>query len=507
FQTQFWCLNCVAICTPFLNVISFLQHPHTEADGEDSYLAAQHFVLAESIPSPPDVDLPSPEPRRRRDAWSRKETMAFIDIWKAEDVQIALGQQYRNMKLFAWIADRLRERGFERDAEQCRSRAKDLKRGYKEIKCGNLHSGRAPKTAPYFKLLEQFLCLRKGIVCGQVCGAGVVERLDKRRKRLPLNPMAATRIAREAANSAPDVPEAGAPEQQFVSPQVQAAPPKELRGLPSDPEPRAQKAAKDDDVQIVEKEDAPRRSEAKTPLPPKEIAAETQVADAGEEQRRLPGSNAERMRYRRERNWRQRLEMSRRLAESSPAAAAASSKAGLDLVDTLRQLHQQDLRAFEHTRQEERAEDKQERQQEKQERQQDRATTHRMIAAIERSHQTLADLMGRQTSAMEAIATAFSAPRYPSPGPFPGCFSPPWPAQQSVPHTQERQTDPSVRSTTPPHAPSQDEPHDAGPNQALPLPGPPTSLPSDPTPEAVPVSSPPALSTSPKRTAKRKNCD
>lgn len=259
-------------------LLSFLQHPHMEADGEDSCSAAERFALAESVPSPPDVNLPSPEPRRRRDAWSRKETIAFIDIWKAEDVQIALGQQYRNMKLFAWIADRLRERGFERDAEQCRSRAKDLKRGYKEIKCGNLHSGRAPKTAPYFKLLEQFLCLRKGIVCGKVCGAGVVERLDKRRKRLPLNPMAATRIAREAANSAPDTLEAGAPEQPFASPLPQAAPSKELLGLPTDPEPQAQEASKDDDVQIVEQEEAPRRSEAKAPLPPKEIAAETQVA-------------------------------------------------------------------------------------------------------------------------------------------------------------------------------------------------------------------------------------
>lgn len=218
--------------------------------------------------------------------------------------------------------------------------------------------------------------------------------------------------------------------------------------------------------------------------------------------------------------------MSRRLAESSSSSAAttassSSSKANVDLVDTLRQLHQQDLRAFEHTRQEERAEDKQERQQEKQERQQDRATTHRMIAAIERSHQTLADLMGRQTSAMEAIATAFSAPKNPSPGPFPGYnvypgFSPPWPAQPSAPHAQERQADPSASSTTPLHSPSREEPesgvpaaasHNAGPSQAPPLPGPPTGFPADPTPEAVPVSSPAALSSSPKRTAKRKSCD
>ncbi|XP_053146067.1 uncharacterized protein LOC128342603 [Hemicordylus capensis] len=530
------CAQAVGLAEDFLQMKQEAErreekHAPIETDAESSHLAAEHFMLAESIPSPPDVNLPSPEPRRRRDAWSRKETIAFIDIWKAEDVQIALGQQYRNMKLFAWIADRLRESGFERDAEQCRSRAKDLKRGYKEIKCGNLHSGRAPKTAPYFKLLEQFLCLRKGIVCGKVCGAGVVERLDKRRKRLPLNPMAATRIAREAIHSAPEV---CAPEPQSVTPIPQALPPKELPGTPSEQVQKTQKASQDDDVQIVEKKDPPRRSEEHALLPPKETPAEAQAADAGEEQRRLPMSNAERMRYRRERNWRQRMEISRRLTESSPSSASSASKANSDLVDTLRQLHQQDLKTFEHTRQEERAEDKHERQQEKQEREQDRATTHRMIAAIERSHQTLADLMGRQTSAMEAIATAFSSQRYPSPGPFPGYnmypgFSPAWSAQQPVPKSGDKQANASGSNARGLDPPGRDEPgaylpavaqNDMGPEQARPLPGPPASCHSDPgpspallvpSPEDAPTSSlpaaPQALSASPKRITKRKNCD
>ncbi|XP_062977905.1 uncharacterized protein LOC134395674 [Elgaria multicarinata webbii] len=515
------CAQAVGLAEDFLQMKQEAErqeqkHAHLESDPEASHLAVEHFPLSDPIPSPPDVDLPSPEPRRRRDAWSRKETIAFIDIWKAEDVQIALGQQYRNMKLFAWIADRLRERGFERDAEQCRSRAKDLKRGYKEIKCGNLHSGRAPKTAPYFKLLEQFLCLRKGIVCGKVCGAGVVERLDKRRKRLPLNPMAATRIAREGAE---------APEQHFVTPALRAAAatPEVLRASPSKQGPQAQEAPKDDDddnVQIVEKEQPPQSADL--PLQPKEIPAEAQAAEAADEPKRLPFCGTDRMRYRRERNWRQRLESTRRLTDST---SSSSSKTNSDLVDTLRQLHQQDLRAFENTRQEERAEDKQERQQEQQERQQDRATTHRMIAAIERSHQTLADLMGRQTSAMEAIATAFSGQRYPSPGPFPGCdtspgFSPPGSAQQPAPDSNERQAEAfgngataPLRSAAPEEPGSQNNTPGLDPTPSL-L-GPSTSIRAEPNP--LPILSPGGVSgsspaaphaagTSPKQGAKRKNC-
>ncbi|XP_077777339.1 uncharacterized protein LOC114592276 [Podarcis muralis] len=520
------CAQAVGLAEDFLQMKQEAErqeqkHAEMTANPESSQLAAEPFSLADSLPSPPDVNLPSPEPRRRRDAWSRKETIAFIDIWKAEDVQIALGQQYRNMKLFAWIADRLRERGFERDAEQCRSRAKDLKRGYKEIKCGNLHSGRAPKTAPYFKLLEQFLCLRKGIVCGKVCGAGVVERLDKRRKRLPLNPMAATRIAREAASTAP---EAAANERQYVLPLPQASPPKELQGAAVEPGRQARKPSKDEDVLIMGKEEPPRGSSV--PLPSPETPAEPQVSSAAEEPRRPTAGNVERMRFRRERNWRQRLESVRRPADlSSSPAMASSSKANADLVDALRQLHRQDLQAFENTRQEERAEDRQERRQEKQEREEDRATTHRMIAAIERSHQTLADLMGRQTSAMEAIATAFSAPRYPSPSLFPG-FSPPWSAQQAAPNSGERRASASGSSTMPLPSPTADEPGmhvpagaqdlAPGPN---PAPGPlcpSTSLEPFPpltnqSPGDSPATSLPAPITHPsatsKQSQKRKNCD
>ncbi|XP_032998135.1 actin cytoskeleton-regulatory complex protein pan-1-like [Lacerta agilis] len=520
------CAQAVGLAEDFLQMKQEAErqeqkHAEMTADPESSQLAAEPFSLAESLPSPPDVNLPSPEPRRRRDAWSRKETIAFIDIWKAEDVQIALGQQYRNMKLFAWIADRLRERGFERDAEQCRSRAKDLKRGYKEIKCGNLHSGRAPKTAPYFKLLEQFLCLRKGIVCGKVCGAGVVERLDKRRKRLPLNPMAATRIAREAASAAP---EAAENERQYVTPLPQASPPKELQGAAVELGRPARKPSKDDDVQIVGKEEPPRGSSV--PLPSQETPAEPQVSNAAEEPRRLTAGNVERMRFRRERNWRQRLDSTRRPADpSSSPAMASSSKTNADLVDALRQLHQQDLRAFENTRQEERAEDRRERSQEKQEREEDRATTHRMIAAIERSHQTLADLMGRQTSAMEAIATAFSTPRYPSPSLFPG-FSPPWSAQQAAPNSGERQASAPGSSTMPLPSPTPDEPGMHVPAGAQdfapgpdPAPGPlcpSTSLEpfpplTNPSPGDAPATSLPAPATHPsatsKQSQKRKNCD
>ncbi|KAJ7303237.1 hypothetical protein JRQ81_012173 [Phrynocephalus forsythii] len=474
--------------------------------------------LSPTLSRAPGVDLPSPEPRRRRDAWSRKETIAFIDIWKAEDIQLALGQQYRNMKLFAWIADRLRERGFERDAEQCRSRAKDLKRGYKEIKCGNLHSGRAPKTAPYFKLLEQFLCLRKGIVCGKVCGAGVVERLDKRRKRLPLNPMAATWIAREALLAAPETTEVGGRERRSLASshrvslpkEVQKSPPQAVQEIPSDPK-QSENGPKHGGAHVVGEENSPQKPPVS--LTSQEHPVEPQVEEAVKEPRRLL------VRFRRERNWRQRPASARHPTTDSSLSSSSSPpspKASPDLVETLWQLHQQDLRALDATRREERADDRQERQLERRDREQDRAATRRMMAAIERSHQTLADLMGRQTAAMEAIATAFSGQRPALPVSFPGYdmdpgFDPSWSLPTAAPDSGQRHSlAPEEPGTSVPLVADKDH---KDPDAAQPLLSPSADLPAGPDPPLVPSSkgllgpsatSPRPLDARPKRAVKRK---
>ncbi|XP_061475668.1 zinc finger protein with KRAB and SCAN domains 8-like isoform X2 [Rhineura floridana] len=83
---------------------------------------------------------------------------------------------------------------------------------------------------------------------------------------------------------------------------------------------------------------------------------------------RRPLTNAERMRNRRMRNRKQRLETSMQLVESA-------SRAPSMLLDAMRGLHRQDLKAFDRARQEER-------QHRKQERRQDRATAHLMMPAV-----------------------------------------------------------------------------------------------------------------------------
>uniref|UniRef100_A0ABM5FGZ9 SCAN box domain-containing protein n=1 Tax=Pogona vitticeps TaxID=103695 RepID=A0ABM5FGZ9_9SAUR len=112
---------------------------------------------------------------------------------------------------------------------------------------------------------------------------------------------------------------------------------------------------------------------------------------------RRPLTNAERMRNRRMRNRKQRLETSMQLVESASRAPSL-------LLDAMRGLHRQDLKAFDRARQEER-------QHRKQERRQDRATAQLMVDAIERSHTDLGEFLGKQTATMAAIAAVFTGQR------------------------------------------------------------------------------------------------
>ncbi|XP_048345423.1 protein enabled homolog [Sphaerodactylus townsendi] len=138
---------------------------------------------------------------------------------------------------------------------------------------------------------------------------------------------------------------------------------------------------------------------------------------------RRPLTNAERMRNRRMRNRKQRLETSMQLVESA-------SRAPSMLLDAMRGLHKQDLKAFDRARQEER-------QHRKQERRQDRTTAQLMISAIERFHSDLGEFLGKQTVTMAAIAAVFTGQRSPQQGSLPGYGSyqghnnPPWGPSES----------------------------------------------------------------------------
>ncbi|XP_062993641.1 zinc finger and SCAN domain-containing protein 20-like [Elgaria multicarinata webbii] len=97
--------------------------------------------------------------RRKQRAvnWGEKETRAFLSIWGHARVQKMLQHQYRNEEVYKKIAAQMAALGYDRDWEQCRQRAKDLRRGYKDIKDQNRRSGRGRQVWQYFEELDAIL--------------------------------------------------------------------------------------------------------------------------------------------------------------------------------------------------------------------------------------------------------------------------------------------------------------------------------------------------------------
>ncbi|XP_053146412.1 uncharacterized protein LOC128342697 [Hemicordylus capensis] len=85
----------------------------------------------------------------RGQAWRAKETLDLLDIWGKEVIQDQLRSCYSNIEVFKYIANKMAERGHQRNAEQCRSKTKCLRQQYK-----NSDSG---KTCKYYKQLHEIL--------------------------------------------------------------------------------------------------------------------------------------------------------------------------------------------------------------------------------------------------------------------------------------------------------------------------------------------------------------
>ena len=64
----------------------------------------------------------------RGSSWSDNEVRALISIWGEDNIQEELDGAVRNQVIFNNIATKMRERGYERDWQQCRTKIKNLKK-------------------------------------------------------------------------------------------------------------------------------------------------------------------------------------------------------------------------------------------------------------------------------------------------------------------------------------------------------------------------------------------
>lgn len=125
-----------------------------------------HVVL-HTPASPPTARLPAQPSSmagaiRRAANWKREEVRDLIALWGEESVQLALRKNHRNQAVYDAIALRMAARGHNRDGQQCRNKAKDLRRHYKQTRDANRRAGTKRATCPFYKELSRILAGNPG---------------------------------------------------------------------------------------------------------------------------------------------------------------------------------------------------------------------------------------------------------------------------------------------------------------------------------------------------------
>ena len=93
----------------------------------------------------------------RGSTWSDAEVSALITVWGEADVQEQLDGATRNQTIFANIAKKLEESGYDKDWQQCCAKITNLKAEYKKDKDHNGVTGNRRKSFKFYQKLDEIL--------------------------------------------------------------------------------------------------------------------------------------------------------------------------------------------------------------------------------------------------------------------------------------------------------------------------------------------------------------
>ncbi|XP_077620692.1 zinc finger and SCAN domain-containing protein 29 isoform X3 [Crocuta crocuta] len=107
--------------------------------------------------------------------WGYEETRTLLAILSQTEFYEALRNCHRNSQVYGAVAERLREYGFLRTLEQCRTKFKGLQKSYRKVK-----SGHPPETCPFFEEMEalmsaQVIALPSNGLEEAACYSGLVD--------------------------------------------------------------------------------------------------------------------------------------------------------------------------------------------------------------------------------------------------------------------------------------------------------------------------------------------
>ena len=90
-------------------------------------------------------------------SWEEAETTTLIAIWGDIKIQEELDGAKKKKLVYDKIATLMREKGYNRDSEQCKTKIKNLKSTYRSIKDHNNKSGNDKKTWPFYDQMDAVL--------------------------------------------------------------------------------------------------------------------------------------------------------------------------------------------------------------------------------------------------------------------------------------------------------------------------------------------------------------
>ncbi|XP_065406448.1 zinc finger and SCAN domain-containing protein 29-like [Chrysemys picta bellii] len=97
------------------------------------------------------------ESQDRKRAWTKREVRDLLAIWGDESVLAELRSSKRNGKILEKVSKAMKDRGHNRDAQQCCVKIKELRQAYHKAREANGRSGAKPQTCRFYAELHAML--------------------------------------------------------------------------------------------------------------------------------------------------------------------------------------------------------------------------------------------------------------------------------------------------------------------------------------------------------------
>ncbi|EMP40326.1 hypothetical protein UY3_02489 [Chelonia mydas] len=95
--------------------------------------------------------------RRRAPAWTEREVQDLIAVLGDESVLAELRSKRRNAKICEKTSNGMKDRGHNRDPQQCCMKIKELRQAYQKTREANGRSGSEPQTCRFYDELHAIL--------------------------------------------------------------------------------------------------------------------------------------------------------------------------------------------------------------------------------------------------------------------------------------------------------------------------------------------------------------